>query len=184
MTPQDLDRLDELAAKATPGPWEALELSMPGEALLRMGAEQSFSTRQVQVRDADAAFIAAARTAIPALVAEVRRLRDECGFNSDSLEAATKNGRIVLERAMKAEAEVRRLRRRDAMLSESLWQAWKALHEHDTPEEAMKDAESFLRSVCIDEGIMGEDGGRLAGREWSDNGTTAAMPRKGNEDGV
>jgi hypothetical protein len=149
MTPQDLDRLDELAAKATPGPWEALELSMPGEALLRMGAEQSFSTRQVQVRDADAAFIAAARTAIPALVAEVRRLR-----------------------------------RRDAMLSESLWQAWKALHEHDTPEEAMKDAESFLRSVCIDEGIMGEDGGRLAGREWSDNRTTAAMPRKGNEDGV
>ncbi len=24
----------------------------------------------------------------------------------------------------------------------------------------------------------------LAGREWSDNGTTAAMPRKGNDNGV
>ncbi|MFN7185996.1 MAG: hypothetical protein ACK5VE_06490 [Alphaproteobacteria bacterium] len=68
MTEQELADLDALAAAATPGPWEQIDSR----------AYSSGTGLQVCLcneTDADAAFIAAARTAVPALVAEVRRLR-------------------------------------------------------------------------------------------------------------
>ena len=59
----DLDELERLAAAATPGRWahdrewvDALNVLLPTEA--------------------DAAFVAAARNALPDLIAEVRRLRE------------------------------------------------------------------------------------------------------------
>lgn len=70
MTEQQLADLDALAAAATPGPWEQIDSR----------AYSSGTGLQVCLcneTDADAAFIAAARTAVPALVAEVRRLRHE-----------------------------------------------------------------------------------------------------------
>ena len=47
-------------------------------------------------------------------------------------------------------------------MDESMWQAWKAFSE-----EGPDAAEKFIRAVCIDEGIMTEDGGRIP------RGTTA-----------
>lgn len=69
----DLDRADELAAKATPGPWQTSYLEEGIEEI------ETVEGGHVAVADglpADAEFIAFARTALPALVAEVRDLRE------------------------------------------------------------------------------------------------------------
>mgnify|MGYP003393624822 CR=1 FL=1 len=68
----DVDKLAEwrrLAEAATKGPWATGRISMPGEALL------AFGRRSLQMPEADAVFIAAAREAVPALLDEVERLR-------------------------------------------------------------------------------------------------------------
>lgn len=92
MTDAELAELERLCEVATPGPWE-------WEAGMFTGAAGRPYNLQVRVaspwgegelhphvllktvngwepKDSDAAFIAAARTAVPALIAEVRRLRD------------------------------------------------------------------------------------------------------------
>ncbi len=95
MTDDELDRLDALAQAATPGPWQVRK--HPGEFDMVRQAEWTTcgdpghwdcavtqTVHDVSVSHShlssdramrDAAFIAASRTAIPALVAEVRRLR-------------------------------------------------------------------------------------------------------------
>jgi hypothetical protein len=72
LTPADLDRLEALAAAATLGPWSAIPSRhhtwhvLDGYGMVLV--EDLFSGD-------DAALIAAAREAVPTLVAEVRRLR-------------------------------------------------------------------------------------------------------------
>lgn len=89
MTDERLDELQRLADAATPGGWEArgtLVKTPPTPPTLEemMGV----TTRRVCVCEpspymgkaeceANAALIAAARTALPELIAEVRRLREE-----------------------------------------------------------------------------------------------------------
>ena len=93
MTEQELERLQALAEAATPGPWEWRGDNMHAVALTRWTrelAERELGSWQkgepgprLIETDAgvygpcpsDRAFIAAARAAVPALVAEVRRLR-------------------------------------------------------------------------------------------------------------
>jgi hypothetical protein len=77
-----LDEWERLAAAATPGPWRHRTTSDPtGEQYSCVTASERApgrSPRTIIVGDTDytdAAFIAAARDAVPALVAEVRRLR-------------------------------------------------------------------------------------------------------------
>lgn len=72
MTPSRLSELKELAAAATPGPWEPI---------LNEGGEEYWlphpfwtTTACGPCGEANARFIAAARTAVPELVAEVERL--------------------------------------------------------------------------------------------------------------
>lgn len=81
MTPADLDRWEALAAAATAGPWKA---GLNGGIALVVSHDFGPGRLPRQFRAdcghfdqdrADAAFIAEARTAVPALVAEVRRLR-------------------------------------------------------------------------------------------------------------
>jgi hypothetical protein len=73
MTRNELDAIEARAHKATAGPWRA---ALVGRLYDRWViepdrlAECAFGLRKQQ----DAAFIAAARTDVPALVAEVRRL--------------------------------------------------------------------------------------------------------------
>jgi hypothetical protein len=83
MTAPDLDAIEERANAATPGPWhvddedyaEAIYAADDVTTVIaggRWGGEaRVFETTE------DARFIAHARTDVPALVAEVRRLRTE-----------------------------------------------------------------------------------------------------------
>lgn len=68
MTPSRLAEIKALADAATPGPW----LSRDGEVF-----RPDFTGIAHEVDDDDSDFIAASRTAVPELVAEVERLRDQ-----------------------------------------------------------------------------------------------------------
>ena len=81
-TPFDLDALEQLHAATTPGPWRQCRPC----GVRRAGCDivWAASNRELPLfggddvtcsTNADAAFIAAAHEAVPALIAEVRRLR-------------------------------------------------------------------------------------------------------------
>ena len=89
MTQQELDALKALADSATPGPWE--EVATSGEWWIT--GPDIFQDAVMRIDDAelsqvDAAFIAAARAAVPALIAEVERLRAAIR-DADTLEELT-----------------------------------------------------------------------------------------------
>jgi len=85
MTNEELGRLERICEAATPGPWEAerIQLSDGTEwwAMAPM-SKRLFSVAVItnehgQTNEAsNASFIAASRTALPSLIAEVRRLRE------------------------------------------------------------------------------------------------------------
>ncbi len=81
MTDEELDRLQALADAATPGEWQASSViaGMVTEEhsgwIAHCPRGSYKETEQLAVQDA--AFIAAARAAVPALIAEVRRLRQQ-----------------------------------------------------------------------------------------------------------
>ena len=83
MTDDELLTIEALADAATMGPWQ--ERYRPGSAgydVARRGSTALVGS--LPMLKQDAAFIAAARTAVPALIAEVRRLRDlELSRNRD-----------------------------------------------------------------------------------------------------
>ena len=83
-TEADLARWEALADQATPGPWTARhrDSSNPTQDPARDGEHLGWHLdplavpdRGQIVRGADAAFLAESRTAVPALVNEVRRLQ-------------------------------------------------------------------------------------------------------------
>lgn len=78
MTEEELARLEALAAAATPGPWtERLDETRPDwRRVYGEGRDIAYMPPWATTVEPDAAFIAAARTAVPKLVAEVRRLRE------------------------------------------------------------------------------------------------------------
>ena len=81
MTAAELAALKALADAATPGPWEAGEynrVTADGRHILK--CRDQYDGVRLAIHDnaiADAAFIAAARDAVPELIAEVDRLRTE-----------------------------------------------------------------------------------------------------------
>ena len=77
MDDDELDRLDALAQAATPGVWRVDVMFFDESPERTVEAESACVAEWVD--DADAAFIAASRTAIPALIAEIRRLREKVG---------------------------------------------------------------------------------------------------------
>ena len=147
MTPEELDAIEARAKAATPGPWRvkehALDLTDAGLAhsmpptsnrevrtsWVHGQAKDTFPitpvwvspfyspSAHVRMSAHDATFVATARTDVPALVAEVRRLRS-LGSVSETL---AEDGNAMLGRAIghaetfqrerdEARAEVRRLR--------------------------------------------------------------------------
>lgn len=82
LTPADLDTIEARADAATPGPWgdDYIVSSYSGSPIERPRIiANGRIVAHVMMSDSDvsdADFIAAARTDVPALVAEVRRLRD------------------------------------------------------------------------------------------------------------
>jgi hypothetical protein len=83
MTNDELDRLQALADEATAGPWTAAAtVDEYGQRLHTVDVLPLTTFGEIELNDA--AFIAASRDAVPALIAEVRRLREE---NARSLDA-------------------------------------------------------------------------------------------------
>ena len=92
MTNEELDAIAQRAEKATPGPWG--EVAESGEWWLSgpdIYDDAVMSTNDTEISQADVDFIAAARTDVPALVAEVRRLRGKLEAATASAEAAEKD---------------------------------------------------------------------------------------------
>jgi hypothetical protein len=88
ITEQELAEIEALAAAATKGPWYGYENQ--GVFLDEEAHNPVFQTgcgccTQEDLSEADAAFIAASREAVPRMAAEIRRLREE-------LEGATNGG--------------------------------------------------------------------------------------------
>lgn len=84
MNPADLATWKRFAEEATPGPWEVTETldRPPHVAVVMESTMSSVLVADIGENDsdevtADAAFIAAARTAVPALVARVEELEGE-----------------------------------------------------------------------------------------------------------
>jgi hypothetical protein len=75
IAPQQLNTWKQLASAATPGPWQ-VDSTAQGPAVIVDADEYVCTTWEDSEFDqeADAAFIAAAREAVPALIAEVERL--------------------------------------------------------------------------------------------------------------
>ena len=122
MTPEELAEVEERARKATAGPWEAANgrgascvrtVDRNGRAIyfnVRAGDSANVSDETVESWHADARFIAHARADVPALCAEVRRLKDAVAEAlTPFAELIGENDRLRHERDA-ARAEVARLR--------------------------------------------------------------------------
>lgn len=96
MTDTELDEIDALADAATPGPWQALGLMQPAPNYAVIGGG-SIPTQVAVVTRENAAFIAAARTALPALIAEVRRLSREVEAIRDARNLAQDMAKQLLD---------------------------------------------------------------------------------------
>lgn len=119
--PIDCDALRELAEKATPGPWhwgppsdsawpQGDESLCAGEELVLYG--WGYDASGIDGSDEDRAFIAAARTALPALLDETTALRgridvlrDQIGTEVRSRDEWESNTEDAEHRATRAEAE-------------------------------------------------------------------------------
>jgi hypothetical protein len=103
LTESELAAIEARAAKATEGPW----VNMPdgpfwGEIkTARLEGEGGWSTiaemPEADDREADFDFIAAAREDVPALVAEIRRLRTALGDIYDAAESLNEARLAALE---------------------------------------------------------------------------------------
>lgn len=88
MTPDELDAIEARANAATPGPWKCWNgwpFRPPMTAMARIGPEGPTAglmgspdgrSADLYANESDAEFVAWARTDVPALVADVRRLRE------------------------------------------------------------------------------------------------------------
>ena len=112
MTQQELDALKALADAATPGPWlPSHNVDAPSDGNWEPdnperegrgeGPTLTGLYRDVKAwAEADAAFIAAAREAVPALLAEVQRLRVENErFHAAAMEKTKECARLLIELA-------------------------------------------------------------------------------------
>lgn len=112
--PIDYDALRELADRATPGPWEADTERYMGSAVAAPGGSPiTWDESEGEVFTVpDAEFIAAARTALPALLdettalrARIDVLRDQIGTEVRSRDEWESNTEDAEHRATRAEAE-------------------------------------------------------------------------------
>ncbi|WP_108990410.1 hypothetical protein [Streptomyces coelicoflavus] len=90
LTSQQLADITARAEAATPGPWctDAWEIYQGTEyqpGLSQWIGETCRGTTSPEQDRADAAFVAAARTDVPALLAEVRRLQDDLAASAEDV---------------------------------------------------------------------------------------------------
>ena len=76
----DIDTIERRAEQASPGPWEVTKIDAAGCEISSVGGQQivgqGYNGGGCWEED-DATFLASARTDVPTLLAEVRRLREE-----------------------------------------------------------------------------------------------------------
>lgn len=116
MTQQELDALKTLADVATPGPWLPCTATLEGVLWEAWGCTPTVTARTELQADmaaqADAAFIAAARAAVPALIAEVERLQVAWSAEHDAYIRADEQARMAKRDADELRGEVRELQNR------------------------------------------------------------------------
>ena len=171
MTDEELAAIRERAEKATPGPWfgEGAEVFTRGDASFNWipTIYHGRSPEQCRQQEQDAAFIAHARTDIPALLAQVERLRAENAQQSEWIAAlmdeqpryATANARLTTENAALREI-VQAVAGMDvASDAEGHWRyclfcSWYADDYESTPEHApdcpVTKAQALLASETLD----------------------------------
>ena len=110
MTQAELDALKALAEAATPGPWLPCTDTHEGVLWEAWGCTPTVTARTELQADmaaqADAAFIAAARAAVPALIAEVERLQAAWGAEHDAAIRADEQARMAKREVESLRAEL------------------------------------------------------------------------------
>jgi hypothetical protein len=108
MTQQELDALKALADAATPGPWE--EVAESGEWWMTTATDEDGSLYVIpdtaNMNQADVDFIAASRTAVPALLAEVERLQVAWSAEHDAYIRADEQARMARREVERLRAEL------------------------------------------------------------------------------
>lgn len=158
--PIDCDALRELAEKATPGPWhwgppsdsawpQGDESLCAGEELVLYG--WGYDASGIDGSDEDRAFIAAARTALPALLdentalrARIDVLRDQIGTEVRSRDEWESNTEDAEHRATRAEAQSAIRGRAVAYAREKQREAEERLH---ALQAVHRDATSHARRI-------------------------------------
>lgn len=127
----DLDAIEARANAATPGPWKRLpslsiDYAVESEVSKGCGVPDLMIDLSGDSARADADFIAAARTDVPALVAEVRRLRVAIGVGREGI---IERDETIARLASEAEEERHRasLAKDDAESAREEARLWKAL---------------------------------------------------------
>ena len=108
LSESELHAIEQRANEATPGPWENAGCTVTNwpsgspqpDELAEIVANGEYSTWR-----ADAAFIAAARTDVPALVVEVRYLRSAFKEADDARDVVLRENAELRERVAKLEAK-------------------------------------------------------------------------------
>ena len=112
MTQQELDALKALADAATPGPWE--EVAESGEWWITSASDETASLYVIPdtglMNQADVDFIAASRTAVPALLAEVERLQVAWSAEHDAYIRADEQARMAKREAERLRDEIEDIR--------------------------------------------------------------------------
>ena len=110
MTTIDRDRLRKLAGRATPGPWENTRngVQQTIDAATKVGDykyEGVGIVPEEYVRQEDAEFIAAARTAVPALLDALASAEDRATQAKARIRHLEATAQITVREALRAEAE-------------------------------------------------------------------------------
>ncbi|MFB7421589.1 hypothetical protein ACFC1L_44390, partial [Streptomyces sp. NPDC056210] len=127
--PMDDQRLDEIldrANTATKGPWctDSWEIYQGAEYVPGISfwiGETCRGTSDLEQDRADAEFVAAARTDVPELVAEVQRLRAERHSTNEALDDAVEQLRVQRDRIAELETRGSRARTDELVPGDRVW---------------------------------------------------------------
>ena len=113
MTQAELDALKTLADVATPDRWEIWSAATGADYIVRVPRGKNYyAVIATDCTYSNAAFIAAAREAVPALIAEVERLQVAWSAEHDAYIRADEQARMAKRDADELRGEVRELQNR------------------------------------------------------------------------
>ena len=111
MTQQELDALKALADAATPDRWEIWSAATGADYIVRVPRGKNYyAVIATDCTYSNAAFIAAARAAVPALIAEVERLQVAWSAEHDAYIRADEQARMAKREAERLRDEIEDIR--------------------------------------------------------------------------